>query len=167
MMRCVAGLLAHQVELAGIGSPSINAYRRFEDYSFAPTYVNWGGDNRGVAIRTVADHGPATRIEVRTAAADANPYLLIAGQLAAVADALATEHELPPGCFGNGYAAQDRPLMPRSLQDSVRAIESGTLLRPAFGDVFVRNLVQLLQHEVDEFSRQVTDWEKSRYMEVS
>ncbi len=167
MMRCVAGLLAHQVELAGVGSPSINAYRRFEDYSFAPTYVNWGGDNRQVAIRTVTDHGPATRIEIRTAAADANPYLLAATQLAAVADALDTEHALPPACRGNGYAPQDRPLLPRSLQDAVRAIEAGSLLRRSFGDAFVTNLTQLLQHEVDEFSRQVTEWEKTRYMEVS
>ena len=54
-------------------SPTINAYKRFEDYSFAPTYLNWGGDNRGVAIRCVVDQGPATRIEVRTGSADANP----------------------------------------------------------------------------------------------
>jgi glutamine synthetase len=167
MMRCVAGLLEHQTELCGLGSPTINAYRRFEDYSFAPKYVNWGGDNRGVAIRTVTGHGPATRIEVRTASADANPHLLVAGQLAAVADALDHEYVLPPACAGDGYAPQDRPLMPRSLQAAIDAINAGSLLREAFGDVFVTNTVQLLQHEVDEFSRQVTEWEKTRYMEVS
>ena len=33
--------------------------------------------------------------------------------------------------------------------------------------MFVTNTLELLQHEVDEFSKQVTDWEKNRYMEVS
>jgi glutamine synthetase len=167
MMRCVAGVLSHQLELAGICSPTVNAYRRFEDYSFAPTYANWGGDNRGVAIRTVPDHGAATRIEIRTGSADANPHLLVAAQLAAFHDALVTEHELPPMCAGNGYTPQDRPLMPRSLQESIDHMRQGRLLRSAFGDAFVDNMIALLQHEVDEFSKQVTEWEKTRYMEVS
>jgi glutamine synthetase len=167
MRRCVAGLLAHQLEIAAIASPTVNAYKRFEDYSFAPTYLNWGGDNRGVAIRCVADAGAATRIEVRTGSADANPWFLIAAQLAAVCDALETDHELPPMCSSDGYAVQDRPLMPRTLQDSINHLREGRLLRDAFGEVFVTNTLELLQHEVDEFAKQVTDWEKNRYMEVS
>lgn len=167
MKRCVSGLLEHQLEIAAIASPTINAYRRFEDHSFAPTYLNWGGDNRGVAIRCVTDHGPATRIEVRTGSAEANPYLLIAAQLAAVCDALEHDYELPPMCEGNAYAQQDRPMMPRTLQDSIEALKSGRLLRGSFGDVFANNTIALLQHEVDEFNKQVTEWEKNRYMEVS
>lgn len=167
MRRCVAGLLAHQLEIAAIASPTINAYKRFEDYSFAPTYLNWGGDNRGVAIRCVVDAGAATRIEVRTGSADANPWILIAAQLAAVCDAIETDHELPPICTGDGYAPQDRPLMPRTLQDAIHLMRDGSLLRDAFGEVFVTNTLALLQHEVDEFNRQVTDWEKNRYMEVT
>ncbi|HTJ82497.1 MAG TPA: glutamine synthetase, partial [Polyangiaceae bacterium] len=116
-------------------------YKRFEDNSFAPTYVNWGGDNRGVAIRTVVDHGAATRIEVRTASADANPHLVLAGQLAATVDALETDYTLPPMCTGNGYAEQDAPLMPRSLAESIEALEKDHefLLR---GDVFTRDLLE-------------------------
>jgi glutamine synthetase len=167
MKRCVAGLLHHQLELAAIGSPTVNAYKRFEDYSFAPTYLNWGGDNRCVAIRCVVDQGPATRIEVRTGSADASPYLLIAAQLAATCDALENDFALPPMCTGDGYAPQELPMMPRTLQDGVNLLREGRLLRDFFGDVFVTNTLELYQHEVDEFSKQVTDWEKNRYMEVS
>ncbi len=167
MRRCVAGLLVHQPELSAVASPTINAYKRFEDHSFAPTHVNWGGDNRGVAIRCVTDHGTATRIEVRTGSADANPHLLIAGQLAAICDGLDTAHELPPMCEGNAYAPQDRPKMPRTLQDAIGCFQAGGLMRRAFGDVYANNVVSLLQNEVDEFGQQVTEWEKTRYMEVS
>jgi glutamine synthetase len=104
---------------------------------------------------------------VRTGSADASPYLLVGAQLAAVCDALENEYQLPPICTGNGYAPQELPMMPRTLQDGVNLLREGTLLREYFGDVFVTNTLELLQHEVDEFSKQVTDWEKNRYMEVS
>jgi glutamine synthetase len=167
MRRSLAGLLRHQRELSGILSPTVNAYKRFEGGSFAPTYVNWGGDNRGVAIRTVVDHGAATRIEVRTGSADANPHLLIAGQLAALADGLSHEYDLPPRCDGSGWAPQDAEPTPKTLGEAVDALRHGSLIRSAFGDQFHTNTVQLLQHEVDEFNSQVTEWEKTRYLEVS
>lgn len=167
MRRCVAGLLEHQREIAGIVSPTINSYRRFEDYSFAPTFVNWGEDNRGVAIRCIADRGAATRIEVRTGSADANPHLLIAAQLAAVCDALRVAYPLPQMCEGDGYASRECPLMPASLEQAVATMRRGTLLEAAFGDVFVNNYIALLQHEVTEFAKQVTEWEMTRYLEMA
>jgi len=166
MKRLVAGLVRHQRELAGILSPTVNGYKRFEDFSFAPTYVNWGGDNRGVAIRTVVDDGAASRVEVRTAAADANPHLAIAMQLAAAADALANDYPLPPMCVGNGYTEQDAPRMPRSLAESIETLRAGTLVRGTFGEVFHTNMLELLEHEVGQYARQVTEWERTRYLEV-
>jgi len=167
MARLVAGMLTRQRELAAVLSPTINAYKRLTDASFAPTYVNWGGDNRGVAVRTVADQGAASRIELRTASGDTNLHLAVACQLAAAADALENEYPLPPMCTGNGYADQDQPRMPRSLIEAVEALRAGPLVRQAFGDVFHRNLVQLLEHEITEFDREVTDWERRRYIEVA
>ena len=49
-------------------------------------------------------HNATAEIEVRTGSADASPWLLIAAQLAAVCDALESDHELPPMCSTDGYA---------------------------------------------------------------
>ena len=81
MRRYLTGLLARQVELQAINCPTVNSYKRVEAYSFAPTQVSWGLDNRLVSIRSVVDHGEATRLEARWASADANPYLVLAGCL--------------------------------------------------------------------------------------
>ena len=110
MRRYLSGLLAHQVELQPINCPTINAYKRVEDYSFAPTQVSWGLDHRLVSVRSVVNQGDANRLECRWASADANPYLVLAGCLAAGADGLENEYE----------AASDRHRRParRRLSDS-------------------------------------------------
>src|SRR5207302_813177 len=86
MRRYLSGLLAHQVELQAVNCPTINAYKRVEDYSFAPTQVTWGLDHRLVGVRSAVGRGSATRLECRWASADANPYLVMAGCLFAGAE---------------------------------------------------------------------------------
>ncbi len=81
MRRYLSGLLEHQIALQCVNCPTINSYKRVEDYSFSPTQVSWGLDHRLVGIRSVVDLGAATRLECRWASADANPYLVLAGCL--------------------------------------------------------------------------------------
>ena len=73
-MQALGGLIRHLPGIALYGSPTVNSYKRFELDSFAPVNVSWGGDNRTVSIRSLVESPNATRIELRTPAADANPY---------------------------------------------------------------------------------------------
>jgi glutamine synthetase len=166
MRRWLTGLLAHQIELTAVNCPTINSYKRVEDYSFAPTCATWGGDNRTVAVRSIAGLGEATRLESRGAAADANPYLVIAGLLHAGTDGLGRELPLPPYTPGDAYCDTTSPRIPATLQDALVAFEQSAFYREAFGDLFVDSFVALGRHEVDLFARQVTEWERARYREV-
>jgi glutamine synthetase len=166
MRRYLAGLLEHQLELQAINCPTVNAYKRVEDYSFAPTQVTWGLDHRLVAIRSVVDQGEATRLEARWASADANPYLVIAGCLAAGADGLARGLRPPPMVSGDPHADVSYRRLPTSLSAALPALESSSWARKIFGDVFVGTYLVMLRHEVDLFERHVTDWEWERYREV-
>ena len=78
-----AGVLAHAAGLMALLNPTVNAYRRIQPDSLAPTHANWGWDNRGTFIRIPRERGAATRIEVRVADGAANPYLAIAAVLSA------------------------------------------------------------------------------------
>ena len=73
MRRYLSGLLAHQVDLQAVNCPTINAYKRVEDYSFAPTQVSWGLDNRLVGVRSAVGRGSATRLECRWASGGCQP----------------------------------------------------------------------------------------------
>jgi glutamine synthetase len=164
MRRFLSGLVAHQKELQAVMCPTINSYKRVEDYSFAPTQVCWGLDHRLVGVRCVVDHGEATRLEARWAAADANPYLVIAGCLAAGADGLDREIELPPMVSGDPHA-DDFERLATSLAGAVANLDT-PFVRGVYGDVFVDTYLTMLSHEVALYERQVTPWERERYQDV-
>jgi len=126
-MAYLGGLLASLCELAAIGSPSEDAYLRREVGSFCPTVVSWDGDNRTVAIRALADSEAATRLEQRDAAADANPYLVFAGQVHAGLDGI--DHDADPGerTTGDAYARDDLPRVPAELGQSLALLEESDL----------------------------------------
>ena len=67
-----AGLLANAAGLMAFLNPTINAYRRIQPDSLAPTHANWGCDNRSTFVRIPPERGDATRIEIRVADGAAN-----------------------------------------------------------------------------------------------
>lgn len=166
MRRYLSGLLAHQVELQAVNCPTMNAYKRVEDYSFAPTQVSWGLDHRLVGVRSVVDSGAATRLECRWASADANPYLVLAGCLAAGADGLEHDLELPPITTGDPHLDASLTRLPTELAGALPALEQSRFARELYGDMFVDVYLVMLRHELELFARHVTDWEHERYREV-
>lgn len=166
MKRYLGGLLAHQIALTAVNCPTVNSYKRVEDYSFAPTQVSWGLDHRLVAVRSVVGHGEATRLESRSASADANPYLVLTGFLSAGGDGLDRDLPLPPMTAGDPHVDASLPRLPTTLPAAVAELERSSFAREAFGDVFVDTYLAMLRHEIELFSRHVTDWEYERYREV-
>jgi glutamine synthetase len=166
MRRYLGGLLAHQVELQAVNCPTVNAYKRVEDYSFAPTQVSWGLDHRLVGVRSAVGRGGATRLECRWASADANPYLVLAGCLAAGAEGLEQERELPPMVTGDPHVDASLERLPTELDDAIDILEQSRFVRDAFGEMWVDVYVVMLRHELELFARHVTDWERERYREV-
>jgi glutamine synthetase len=166
MRRYLSGLLAHQIDLQAINCPTINAYKRVEDYSFSPTQVSWSLDHRLVGVRSTVGRGPATRLECRWASADANPYLVVAGCIAAGADGLEHELEVPPMVTGDPHVDASLTRLPTQLAEAVDTLEQSQFVRTVFGEMFVDSYVVMLRHELELFARHVTDWERERYREV-
>ena len=83
----IAGQLKHLQELSLLFAPNINSYKRYIPGSFAPTAIRWGRDNRTCALRLVG-HGQSLRLENRVPGGDVNPYLAVAGIIAAGLDGI-------------------------------------------------------------------------------
>ena len=128
--------------------------------------MNWGLDNRLVGVRSVVGHGASTRLECRWASADANPYLVVAGCLAAGAEGLEHDLELPPMVTGDPHVDASLVRLPTELAGALPAFEQSRFVREAYGDLFVDVYVLMLRHELELFARHVTDWERDRYREV-
>jgi glutamine synthetase len=161
------GLLHHIAELTLLGAPTPNAYKRRVDLSFAPVNSTWGPDNRTVAVRVPEPAGAAARVEQRDAVADANPYLLIAAQLAAGLDGVRRELEPPRMVDGNAYEALEHERLPRTLDEAVARFERSAFARGLCGDALHETVLSLARHELDLYGTAVTDWERDRYLETS
>jgi len=81
--QSIAGMQALMFDSVGLFAPNFNSQRRFLG-PFVPTTLDWGHNNRSVAFRVPAAHGPARRVEHRVAGADASPHVVMAAILAGV-----------------------------------------------------------------------------------
>ena len=160
----LAGQLALAKEMTYCFAPTINAYKRFQSGSFAPTKAAWSLDNRTAGFRVIAG-GAGTRIECRIPGADCNPYLAFAATLAAGLHGIDNELELPEAFVGNMYAAKRVPDVPKTLREALAAFKKSKVLRAAFGDPVVDHYLHAGTWEQAEYDRRVTDWELIRYFE--
>ncbi|MET9357638.1 gamma-glutamylethanolamide synthetase GlnA4 [Streptomyces sp. NPDC006617] len=163
MRHFLAGQLVALREFSLLYAPHINSYKRFQPGSFAPTAVAWGHDNRTCALRVVG-HGRSLRFENRLPGGDVNPYLAVAGMVAAGLHGIEQRLELPEPCPGNAYTA-DFAHVPTTLREAAELWENSTLAKAAFGDEVVAHYRNMARVELDAYDAAVTDWELRRSFE--
>ncbi|MFJ2216225.1 glutamine synthetase family protein [Streptomyces sp. NPDC101062] len=163
MRHFLAGQLAALRDFSLLYAPTVNAYKRFQPGSFAPTAVAWGYDNRTCSLRVVG-HGRSLRFENRLPGGDVNPHLAVAGLVAAGIYGIENELELPEACAGNAYAAE-YPHVPTTLAEAATLWENSPIARAAFGEEVVAHYSNMARVEVDAFNAAVTDWELRRSFE--
>ncbi len=165
-MQWVAGLLEHAVEASVFTTPTINGYKRYRPDSFAPDRVVWAIENRGALLRVIGEPGsPAAHVENRVGDPAANPYLLLASQIASGVDGI--RRNLDPGDpVEEPYLTPGKTPLPVSLMDAVAALKADPFFTQAFGEPFVDYFTRLKEFEISRFLAHVTDWEHSEYFEV-
>ncbi|MFF7455699.1 glutamine synthetase family protein [Kitasatospora sp. NPDC008115] len=164
MRHFLAGQLAALREFTLLYAPNINSYKRFRPGSFAPTAVAWGRDNRTCAYRVVG-HGAGLRMENRVPGGDVNPYLAVAGMIAAGLDGIQRKLDLPAPCLGNAYAVDDYARVPASLREAADLWGASELARTAFGDDVVEHYLHMARVEQAAYDSAITDWERYRSFE--
>ncbi len=165
MRHYLAGLVSLLPEFMAMIAPSINSYKRTVPGTWAPINSSWGSDNRTTAVRTIPGSAKSTRIELRLAAADMNPYLAMAASLAAGIEGIERKLE-PPAPVTNGYAVDAGERLPRDLGEAVGRFRASEAARKWFGEQFVEHYVATREWEIRQYHRHVTDWELSRYFEA-
>jgi len=162
--HALGGMLAHARELALLFAPTVNSYKRYQPGTFAPTGLAWSVDNRTAGFRIVGS-GTSPRIECRIPGADANPYLVYAGLLAAALEGIEERLDPGPAFEGDVYAATDLPRIPGSMAEAIAVFEAGDFVRKAFGDAVVDHLLHFAKSELAAVEGRVSDVERERYFE--
>jgi glutamine synthetase len=165
-LNFLAGLQKRMAETALAGSTTPNAYRRRRPYTFCPTSANWGYDNRTVGLRVIEGSDSAVRVEKRDAAADCNPYYLLACDIAAGLDGIEQKLEPSAPCSGNGYApgGEGAGPLPLDLPSAVALAEKSDFLKNVLGADRLTILLQQARREIDFVAAQVTQVELDRYL---
>ncbi|WP_406492857.1 glutamine synthetase family protein [Streptomyces sp. NBC_00846] len=163
MRHFLAGQLAALRDFSLLYAPNINSYKRFQPGSFAPIAVAWGHDNRTCALRVVG-HGRSMRFENRLPGGDVNPYLAVAGLIAAGIHGIEKGLELPEPCEGNAYAAA-YDHVPTTLREAAELWERSEVAKASFGEEVVAHYGNMARVELKAFDAAVTDWELRRAFE--
>jgi glutamate---methylamine ligase len=162
----LGGVMTHAEGLSALTNPTVNSYKRINapvtssGATWAPNSVTYGGNNRTHMVR-VPDEG---RFEFRQADGAANPYLLMAGLLAAGLDGI--ENQTSPGkrldidMYADGHKVSGAKKLPLYLIDAVRAFAKDKVLCAALGDEFSNAYIKLKTNDWNRYSQHLTQWER-------
>lgn len=167
----VGGVIAHAAALTALAAPTVNSYKRLTvgesitGTTWAPAYVAQGYNNRTALVRTL--HG---RFEWRAPDASANPYLILAGLIAAGLDGIERGLDAGPDCSDDLFELtldqiRERgiALLPQTLGEALDALEADAVVSGALGETLSREFVALKRDEALSYARHVSDWELDRY----
>jgi glutamine synthetase len=143
----LGGLMKYSRELCCFFAPTVNAYKRYQAGSWAPTKMAWAMDNRTTGFRVVG-HGQSMRIENRMPGGDANPYLAFAATIAAGLAGVEAGLDCGEAYRGNAYIDEKLPALPESLKDAAALLDQSKMARAAFGDAVVDFYVHTAREEV-------------------
>ncbi|MEM7270917.1 MAG: type III glutamate--ammonia ligase [Pseudomonadota bacterium] len=170
----LAGILRHLPAIMAVVAPTVNSYKRLvkqgsmSGFTWAPVFACYGDNNRTNAMRIPKGGG---RVELRAADSACNPYLGAAMVLAAGLEGIA--EDLDPGepNTDNMYLVSDEEraargidMLPRTLDEAVRAFKADPLSKQVFGEAMFDSWVEFKEQEWLSYLNHVSDWEVQRYL---
>jgi glutamine synthetase len=161
----VAGQLAHAPAMTALASPTVTAYKRYRNGTWAPIQVAWGIQNRTALVRALPG-GDGTRIENRLGSSDANPYLLAAVMVAAGLDGIRRRLPAPDPAADNLFDHVRFPPLPASPPEALAALAADAELTEALGPLFTTTFADVLRADWQRYLSHVSDWEISEYREM-
>ncbi|MDD2705140.1 MAG: glutamine synthetase family protein [Acidocella sp.] len=147
-------------------APHANSYRRFAPGVHAPTYGDWGHDNRLAALRVITSDPAASRIEHRVAGADCNPYLAFASLLGSALWGIETQADPGSETLADKRGPEAPPL-PIAWSSAVDKFADSAIIGDSFGTEFQRFFTATTRREIGEFRRRISDVEYDAYLKTA
>ncbi len=172
-LHYIGGLLRHARGMCAITNPLVNSYKRLVPGYEAPTNIAWSEKNRSPLVRVPAARGASTRVELRMPDPSCNPYLALAVMLRAGLDGIEQQTDPGPPVNKNIVTMSQRERrhlrideLPATLSEALDFLEKDDLVRDALGERIFEHFVAAKRAEWDDYSRQVSAWERDRYLKV-
>ncbi|MHA2178376.1 MAG: glutamine synthetase family protein [Candidatus Thorarchaeota archaeon] len=171
----LGGQLQHIREMAAILCPTVNSYKRLGGFE-APVYVCWGQRNRSALIRVPRfgkNRHESARLELRCPDPSINPYLGFAVMLAAGLKGIEKKIDPPDAVEEDVFDFDDAKLsqfyiksLPSDLGEALVEFEQSKFMKETLGEHAFNKYLGLKQAEWNDFSQNVSDWERKRYLDL-
>ena len=119
-------ILANGNDICLVLNSSVNSYRRLDPHFEAPNQIKVSASDRGSMIRIPIGNERSARIEVRSIAPDANPYL-------AIYTLVRTGLEGPLGGDENDGKRQRTRFLPDNIYDAIRMFKTSKFAQQVLG----------------------------------
>ncbi len=160
----MGGILEHGRALAALTMPTVNSYKRLysgggtSGATWSPRAIVLGANNRTTMLRVP---GPG-RFENRAIDGSCNPYLALAGVIAAGLDGV--ERGLGSALIDGPAPADGVAELPRTLAEALDALEADSVLCEALGSVPIGALIAIKRREWAAYMDSVSAFELDAYL---
>ena len=164
----ISGMLNYGKSAQSLYCPTMNCYRRLH-HAWAPEKLDWGIEKRTTSVRVKLGDQSGTYVENRIPSSNANPYLIMAGNIASGLLGMTEELEVPQ--YGEGVG-----MLATTLEEAIHELKSNTEFKKVLGTEFVdifcgtklKDEVQFLTKKFAECSgpEEQLEIEKKLYMDI-
>jgi glutamine synthetase len=137
----VKRILSYGRDLCLILNPSVNAYRRLDPHFEAPNQIKASPIDRGSMVRIPIGNSRSARVEVRSIAPDANPYLAIYSLFRTGLEGTIASN-LPPDA-----------ILPDNIYDAIDDFEGSAFVQSILGNEVVEKYASLKRASADRCPR--------------
>jgi glutamine synthetase len=127
-------------------NPSVNSYRRLDPHFEAPNQIKSSANNRGAMVRIPYANERSARIEVRSVAPDANPYMVLYTLFK-----VGLEGPLPEN-REEARSGRTR-FLPGSIYDAIRPFKASKLAKELLGEMVHERFAELKLAQADRCPR--------------
>ena len=163
LRSAVGGLLESMGDCMALFAPNANSYRRLRPDFYAPVMANWGTNHRQVSVRIPLSGPENTRIEHRTAGADANPYLVAAAILMGIDAGLDANSE-PPEMVAEGSDVDLRVTLPIRWDQALDQFLQSHVISDYFGRQYQEAYEGVRRTEAQRFHNEISERDFQWYL---
>jgi glutamine synthetase len=142
-------LLNNANEICLIMNPSVNAYRRLDPHYEAPNQIKSSAVDRTSMIRIPLGNERSARIEVRTVAPDANPYLTFYALLRTGLEGPMTE------TLDSESRRTRTRFLPSNIYDAIRHMKGSSFVASMLGEVNHEKFLELKTASADRCPKEL------------
>ena len=128
-------------------NPSVNAYRRLDPHFEAPIQIKASANNRGAMVRIPTGNERSARIEVRSVAPDANPYMVF----------YTIMHTALEGAGGDATPDESKRsrtrFLPDNIYDAIRLFKGSKFMTEVLGEAVQGKFAELKQQQADRCAK--------------